>query len=107
MHSDDSQTSRRRFLQLVCVIAVAAPAARVAQADDLPHVSESDATAAALGYHEDAAKVDTAKFPQHKPDTYCGKCEFFVGTGAYAPCQLFPGKAVNAKGWCSAYAAKA
>ena len=23
---------------------------------------------------------------------------------AYGPCPLFPGKAVNSKGWCSAYA---
>jgi len=107
MHSNDSQASRRRFLQLACVVVVAGSSARLARADDLPHVSESDATAAALGYKEDASKVDAAKFPQHKHDTYCAKCEFYGGTGSYGPCQLFPGKAVNAKGWCSAYAAKA
>jgi len=106
MHSNDSQASRRRFLQLACVVVVAGSAARVARADDLPHVSESDATASALGYKEDASKVDAAKYPQHKAGTSCANCQFFGGAAAYGPCQLFPGKAVNAKGWCSAYAAK-
>ncbi len=38
----------------------------------------------------------------------CANCNFFQGGAtAYGPCQLFPGKAVNAKGWCAGYAKKA
>ena len=99
--------TRRGFLKLVGAGVLASPLARLAYADDLPHLAESDPTAMALGYKEDASKVDAAKFPQHKPGNVCGNCQFFGGGGAYGPCQLFPGKAVNAKGWCSAYSPKA
>jgi hypothetical protein len=99
--------TRRGFLKLVGATVLTVPLARLARADDLPHVAESDPTATALGYKEDAGKVDAAKFPQHKAGNVCANCQFFGGSGAYGPCQLFPGKAVNAKGWCSAYAAKA
>lgn len=109
--SNADPTSRRRFLKFASSVvgagAVAGSLARVARADDLPHLAESDATATALGYKEDAGKVDAAKYAQHKAGQTCANCKFFQGAGAYGPCQLFPGKSVNAKGWCSAYAAKA
>ena len=105
-----SPSSRRRFLTLASAVigvgVIAVPLARVARADDLPHLDEADATASALGYKADAAKVDAAKYPQHKAGTACSNCQFFTGSGAFGPCQLFPGKAVSAKGWCTAYAAK-
>ncbi|KAB2900014.1 MAG: High potential iron-sulfur protein, partial [Dokdonella sp.] len=48
------------------------------------------------------------KFPTHKPTQDCANCKFFTaGSGEYGPCQLFPGKSVHAKGWCSAHADKA
>ena len=100
-----SSTARRQFLQLAVGVAAAAAVGQ-AMADDLPALSESDPTATALGYKEDATKVDAAKFPKHKPNEVCGNCNFFQGSGGRAPCTLFPGKSVNAKGWCSAYAAK-
>ena len=38
----------------------------------------------------------------------CANCNFYQGAATgFGPCQLFPGKAVNAKGWCSGYAKKA
>lgn len=110
MQSNDS-ASRRRFIKLATAVvgagAVAGPLARLARAEDLPHLAETDATAVALGYKEDATKVDAAKYAQHKAGQNCANCKFFSGTAGFGPCQLFPGKAVNAKGWCSAYAAKA
>jgi hypothetical protein len=40
--------------------------------------------------------------------TDCANCNFYQGAATgYGPCQLFPGKSVNAKGWCSGYAKKA
>lgn len=99
---------RRRFVATLTAAAmIGAVVPRRARAADLPHLPESDPTAQALGYHEDAAKTDTAKFPTHVAPQQCANCNFFQGSGGeYGPCQLFPGKAVNAKGWCSAYAAK-
>src|SRR5215469_7391419 len=93
--------SRRRFLKLAAGGTAAAVLVgglpRLARADDLPHVSEIDPTAKALGYVEDAATTKDAK---HKAGDTCANCQFFTGgpTG-FGPCQLFPGKAVSAKGW--------
>ena len=109
----DSQ-ARRRFLKLAVAGAVTAPIAstllpRLARADDTPHLAESDPTAMALGYKEDATKVDTAKFATFKAGSSCSTCNFWTGKAgdAYGPCGLFPGKATNAKGWCSGFNPKA
>lgn len=94
---------RRRFIATVAAVgaALALPAAA-----DLPPLSETDPTAQALGYKADGSQVDAAKFPKHTPQQQCINCNFYQGTAATGPCQLFPGKTVTAKGWCSAYAAK-
>lgn len=104
--------SRRGILKLTAstvgfgFLACALP--RLARADDLPHVTEADPIATALGYREDASKVEAAKYPTRKTDQVCSNCRFFGGTDKtpWAGCQLFPAKAVAAKGWCSAYNAK-
>jgi hypothetical protein len=78
---------------------------RVARAADLPHVSPDDPTAKALGYVEDAATTKDAK---HKAGDVCSNCQFYSGgASGYGPCQLFPGKSVNAKGWCVSHSKKA
>jgi hypothetical protein len=99
---------RRRFVATLTAAAlIGAVVPRRARSEDLPHLPENDPTAQALGYHEDASKTDTAKFPAHKATQQCANCNFYQGAASgYGPCQLFPGKAVNAQGWCSAYAAK-
>lgn len=104
--------SRREFLKLtgaatgLGVFVAALP--RHVHAEDLPHLSETDPTAAALGYKEDATKVDAAKYPMYKAGQLCANCKFFGGTDQtpWATCQIFPGKFVSAKGWCSAYNAR-
>lgn len=109
MSKEESIESRRRFLKIAAGTAAAAAVIgtlpRIARAADLPHVSESDPTAKALGYVEDAS---TTKDPKHKAGANCSNCQFYSGgpTG-FGPCQLFPGKAVSAKGWCVSHAAKA
>jgi len=112
-HPADSQ-GRRRFLKLAAMGAVAAPIASTllpefARAQDLPHLSESDPTAMALGYKDDATKVDATKFTTFKPGALCDNCKFWTGKQGdeWGPCQLFPGKATHAKGWCSGYSVKA
>jgi len=107
--------SRRSFIALAGVTGAAAlvgmrPALTFAQAGAaLPHVTESDPTAKALGYVEDASKVDKTKFPTYKSGAQCATCNFFQGKAgdAYGPCQIFPGKAVAAKGWCASHSPKA
>ena len=111
MPTDTRSHDRRRFVTTVGGIGVAALIGAVvprrSRADELPHLAETDPTASALGYREDAANVDAAKFPAHTAAQHCATCNFFQGGAAgYGPCQLFPGKAVSGKGWCSAYAAK-
>jgi len=107
--------SRRRFLALAgvtgaAVLAGIRPSPGLAQAGaGSPHLSESDPTAKALGYVEDASKVDKTKFPSYKAGAHCATCNFFQGkpADAYAPCQIFPGKSVAAKGWCASHSPKA
>jgi hypothetical protein len=81
----------------------------VALAADLPHLTEADPTATAMGYKEDSTKVDAKKFANHKPDQVCSKCKYYTGdaAAAFGPCQIFAGKDVNSKGWCQVWAAKA
>jgi High potential iron-sulfur protein len=104
------ERSRRNFLALAGVAGAAAlVGVRPALAADVPHLTESDPTAKALGYVEDASKVDKTKFPAYKPGAHCATCNFFQGKAAdaYAPCQIFPGKAVASKGWCASHSPKA
>jgi High potential iron-sulfur protein len=107
--------TRRSFIALASVTGAALlagirPALTLAQGGAaLPHLSESDPTGKALGYVEDAGKVDKTKFPAYKPGAHCATCNFFQGKAAdeYGPCQIFPGKAVAAKGWCASHSPKA
>ncbi|MEX3669507.1 high-potential iron-sulfur protein [Paraburkholderia phenoliruptrix] len=102
------KASRRTFL--ISSIGVASSLALSRQAfADAPKVAETDPTAQALGYKEDASKVDKAKFAKYAPGQDCGNCSFYQGKAgdAYAPCPMFAGKQVAAKGWCSAYNKKA
>ena len=99
---------RRRFFAAAsgtfgaAILAAALP--RLARADDLPHLTLDDPTAKALNYTEDASKAG----PPRQAGQTCANCNFFQGgSAAFGPCQLFPGKAVNTKGWCSGYAKKA
>ena len=80
-----------------------------ANAEELPHVDEaSDPTAIALKYKHDAAAADRAGAarPGLPPEEQtCANCQFQVpiAEGEWVPCQLFPGKAVAAAGWCASW----
>ena len=71
-------------------------------------VAPSDPQAVALGYVDDAAKVDKAKYASFVAGSNCGNCALFGGKAgdASGPCPLFGGKQVAAKGWCSGYSKK-
>ena len=109
MSNEKDLESRRRFLKVAAGTTVAAVVVgglpRFARAADLPHVTDADPTAKALGYVEDASKTTN---PKHKPGDDCANCQFYSGgpTG-YGPCALFPGKSVSSKGWCVSHSPKA
>ena len=101
--------SRRQFIRLVAVSGVAALSVRQATAADAPVLDEKDPQAVALGYVADAARVPKGKYPNYAVGQVCANCQFYQGNAkaAMAPCPLYGGKQVSAKGWCSAYAKKA
>lgn len=110
MSSKEQDTeSRRRFLKIAAgttaVAVVMGGLPRFARAADLPPVTSADPTAKALDYVEDASKSSNAKY---KAGDDCANCQFYTGTNTTGrgPCQLFPGKSVNAKGWCVSHTPK-
>jgi len=102
------EPGRRQFFRLaggaVGAVVLANVVPSLAQAADLPHLTLDDPTAKALNYTEDASKAPAP----HQDGQSCANCNFYQGAATgYGPCQLFVGKSVNAKGWCSGYAKKA
>ncbi len=108
-----SQTfSRRDALKGIAVVVGAAGAAgtvRTARADAPAHLSPTDPTAQALGYHESAKTVDAKAFPTYAPGQMCGTCAQLQGKPGddWRPCNIFASKLVNANGWCKVWVKKA
>ena len=106
-----STIPRRKFIQLSAVAAVGclAQPGRDARAADLPHVSEDDPMAQAMKYTNDASTVDAGARTNPAANQTCANCALVQGADgdAWRPCQIFPGKAVAAAGWCSVWAPKA
>jgi High potential iron-sulfur protein len=97
--------TRRGVLKRLALGAALAPvaAARSFAADVAPAaLLASDAPEAkAVNYVENAAQAKN-----RVPDSSCANCGLYQGASgsAQGPCQLFPGKAVKAAGWCSSWA---
>ena len=108
----DSRLDRRTLLKNVLAGVVALPAANLvreaAAEDSLPHLDEKDSLAVAMGYVHDASTLDPNKVPQYKPGAKCFNCVQLVGKegDSWRPCNLFPGKLVNADGWCKVWVIK-
>ena len=100
--------SRRRLLRTVALglalTSIATMPLRLALAAALPLVTSDDPAAKALKYVSDASKA-----PDAKPGSKCANCSNYQGSAGSAQggCLLFPGKAVNAAGWCASWTAKA
>ena len=109
MTEEIKSRQRRRLLLITATAISTVPLASMVirsknamAADDLPHVTEDDPTAAALQYHQDASKAPRADKPGIAAgEQYCKNCQLIqADSGTWRPCQLFPGKAVNENGWC-------
>jgi hypothetical protein len=76
-----------------------------AKAATLLRLAEDDPAAKALNYHIDATQApsaDKAETPAQKQ--FCYNCGYIqADDGEWRPCQIFPSRAVNANGWCSAW----
>ncbi|SAK43901.1 high potential iron-sulfur protein [Caballeronia hypogeia] len=72
---------------------------------DAPHLSEKDPAAVAVGYKEDATKVDRAKYANFVAGQTCANCSLFDGKSgdAWGGCTLFGEKLVAGRGWCASY----
>ena len=116
--------NRRDFLQVITAGTLIAGFGAVgAQGDALAQLpapteplSEGDSLATTLGYHQDAKKVDTAKWIKRKgPEgekQFCSNCNFYQGDlkqiegKGYGKCQLFQNGLVSSGGWCNSWVAK-
>ena len=94
--------SRRQFIRL---LPAGAAALLATQAEaQLPRLSEQDPQAQALGYGEDAARVDRRRYPKYAPGQDCAGCDLYTRPAeAWAVCTLFPRRVVAGKGWCDAF----
>ena len=100
-------TDRRRFMLQLGLGSTAILAGRVMADNNM--VLETDPQASALGFRQDATKVDKSKFPKYAAGEQCGNCVLFQGKmgDTIGPCALFSGKQVSANGWCNAWIKKA
>jgi len=99
--------NRRVFFIQASAATGAALLGSVARAQVPPtQLAEGDPQAVALGYRLDTTKVDAKKYPKHVAAQRCDNCQLFLGkaTDAKAGCSIFPGKQVAAGGWCSVWA---
>ena len=105
MKSQPNKLTRRQIIT-GCIIAAGPLLQRSALASG--RISPNDPEAVNLGYVEDARQVDVKRFPAYKAGQTCANCKLIQARyGFYRPCERFPQKSVNEKGWCSAWIPKA
>lgn len=115
MSDQRTPLSRRRFLKNGLLGLTLAPLAGLlasGRADaekseksdksETPKLDPSSKQAKNLSYAHDASKVDN---PAKGEGEKCANCQLFKGgdDAQWGKCSIFPGKLVNADGWCSAY----
>jgi hypothetical protein len=103
-----TSSTRRTFMLHTALASAGTLLAANAQAKPAL-VAQTDTNAVALGYKEDATKVDKAKYPKFAVGQSCANCGMYQGAkGAETGgCPIFTGKQVSAKAWCSAWMKKA
>jgi hypothetical protein len=108
----DRRYDRRTVLKTALAGLAALPAAGIvadaAAQGAPPHLDEKDSLAVAMGYVHDAKQVDPNKVPQYKKGAHCANCLQLQGKEGdeWRPCNIFPGKLVNANGWCKVWVVK-
>jgi hypothetical protein len=106
---DNPQRRRTLFATIALIVTIPLGkfmSARRAEAAELPHLDEDDPTAKILNYHHDATEAPRVDKSGITPaqEQFCYNCRFIQSdSGEWRPCEIFPGKAVNANGWCSTW----
>jgi hypothetical protein len=100
-------SSRRGFVKGSAALALSAILISRTRAADA-RLDANDPAARALGYVENADRVDVKKYPSFIKGSNCENCLQLAGKAGntYRPCGLFPGKLVSVSGWCSGWAAE-
>jgi hypothetical protein len=102
--------SRRELVKTLTLGAVASAtvAASRTRSAEPAKLDVHDPAALALGYVEDASRVDLKKYPRYAQGTKCDNCLLLQGEpgNPYRPCSLFQGKLVAVSGWCSGWTAE-
>ncbi len=113
MDANKTKLSRRAFFKLGLLFTGAVGFGRTLVAAAKTKLSETDATAKALGYKHDAAKADVAKYPTAKDamknGSICKSCTFYKADATekgWGDCTLFPKNLVAEGGWCMSFAKK-
>ena len=94
--------TRRQALKLTggatAMIPLAMLIDRQSFAEDMARLDPEEGTAKALAYVHASPN----------PEQLCKNCQLYTGEdGAqWGPCAIFPGKAVNADGWCKSWIKK-
>jgi hypothetical protein len=100
------------------------PATPAESTREMAYLDENAPDAQALSYTHDASTVDPAAHPRYEQGQVCSNCALYqvrvegevqTGTGqdpvedvpGWGGCTLFPGRLVNAAGWCSAWVPRA
>ncbi len=96
-------TKRRDFILKIVPMAGAVAALPSVAFAEVPHLTEDDKMALAMGFHLHTKDADEKKYPKHTTEQFCGRCLHFTKVGAdEARCDLF-NKIVPKGGWCSGF----
>lgn len=104
--------TRREILQVAALTPVAITGCATVQEPELPNklptVRAEDPVARALLYYPSSGDVpaDHPLAKTHKPEQKCADCVHARGKDGDDPrrCPMFPGRLINADGWCSVWA---
>lgn len=80
-----------------------------ASSGGMPRLDPSDPQAQSLAYVHNASSINADQQPRYESGQACRNCALYLGEeGAqWGGCSIFPGKLVNADGWCNVYSPKA
>lgn len=94
-------TQRRVFIAQLMAVGCTSLHAQASK-----QVDEASEQAVTLGYKHDTTKVDTKRYPQHRPTQRCNNCSFWQGKpdDAWAGCAMFSRKQIAGPGWCQVWA---
>jgi hypothetical protein len=97
--------SRRAVVKTLGLSAAATLVVRRSVGNEPARLDVKDPAAVAVGYVENAARVDIKKYPSYVQGSNCENCLQLQGKAgdAFRPCTLFKGKLVAAAGWCTAW----